>query len=88
MTKSRLWRVDSNHIRGYNAPQMFIETESERLHNAEAEALTLAKENSRLANLPGWTMTVTLLFKHKLNGKWYSKEEYNYKTKDLYTWEE
>lgn len=79
MSKIRLWRVDSNHVRGYNAPQMFIETESERLCNAEAEAINLAKLKTRLSDLPGWTIEVTQVLKQKLNGKWYSNEEYEHK---------
>ncbi len=79
MSKIRLWRADTNHIRGYCAPQMFIETENERLCNAEAEALNLAKKSSRLSELPDWTLVVTQVDKQRLNGKWYSAEEYEHK---------
>lgn len=80
MSKIRQWRADTTHIRGYCAPQMFIETESERLCNAEAEALNLAKQSSRFADLPEWKLEVTQVNKQKLNGKWYSEDEYEYKT--------
>jgi len=86
MSKIRLWRVDSNHVRGYNAPQMFIETENERLCNAEAEAINLAKQSSRFSELPDWTIVVTQENKQKLNGKWYSSEEYKHKKGDT-DWE-
>lgn len=79
MSKIRLWRVDTSHIRGYCAPQMFIETENERLCNAEVEALNLAKQSSRFCDLPEWTLEVTQVNKQKFNGKWYSPEECEYK---------
>jgi hypothetical protein len=67
---------------------MFIETENERLCNAEAEAINLAKLKTCLSDLPGWTIEVTQVLKQKLNGKWYSSEEYEHKTKGVYSWEE
>jgi hypothetical protein len=58
---------------------MFIETESERLCNAEAEAINLAKKSSRFSEIPEWTLEVTQVDKQKFNGKWYSLEEYEHK---------
>ena len=79
--KTRLWRVDSIHENGYNAPYFFIETTIERKSKAEAEALATAKNRSRLADFTQWTLTVTNVQKKKLNGKWYSQDEYYYKIK-------
>lgn len=77
MTKSRLWRVDFIHLRGYNAPHSLVETTEERECKAEAEAINMAKKSSRLSDFDCWELTVTNLRKKQLNGKWYTEEEYN-----------
>ena len=81
MVKTRQWRVDSIHENGYNAPHFLLETTEERKCKAEAEALKTAKTISRLAGFSAWRLEVTLVNKKKLNGKWYSEEEYDYKTR-------
>ena len=65
---------------------MFIETENERLCNAEAEAINLAKQRSRFSEISEWTLEVTQVIKQKLNGKWYSLEEYEHKKGVTYDW--
>lgn len=79
MNKIRLWRVDVIHINGYHAPYSLIETEIDREYKAEAEAINLAKIDSRLANFNCWNFIATNLHYKKLDDKWYSEDEYLYK---------
>jgi hypothetical protein len=81
MGKTRLWRVDAIHTDGYHAQHLILESEEDRKCSAEAEALKTAKKKSRFSELSGWRLEVTLLNKKKFNGKWYSEEEYDYKTR-------
>lgn len=84
MTKSRLWRVDAQHIRGAHAPHLYLETESKRLCDAEAEALKAARELSvfyadkRMRKF--WSLRIELASSRKYNGKWYTEEEYRHKS--------
>lgn len=64
-----LWKVDSTHQMGYQAPTYFVETmyevvssksKRENLEKEMKQALELAKEKSRLADFPNkWTIAVT-----------------------------
>lgn len=80
MVKNRLWRVDSIHKHGYNAPHRFLQTTEERLCNAELEAQNIAKQTSAFLGMPDWKIEVTQLDKRLLNGKWYSLVDYFLKT--------
>ena len=79
MGKPRLWRVDAIHEDGYHAPHSLIETDTDRECKAEAEALKLAKQNSRLSKFKTWSFIAINLHRRKLNGKWYTESEYNFK---------
>lgn len=79
MGKTRLWRVDVIHVDGYHAPYILSESTTDRLYQAEAEAIKLARENSRLSMFPCWKFVATRIEKKKLNDKWYSEDEYYFK---------
>lgn len=78
--KTRFWRVEAIHTRGYKAPSVIIETTADRLWKAELEALTEAKSRSRLADFECWSFEATLLERKKLNGKLLTYDEYSFKT--------
>ena len=85
MTKSRLWRVDAQHLRGAHAPHLYVETTSPRMCDAEVEALKAAKEMSvfstdKRMRKEGWHVSVSLVSRRNLNGKWYSESEFMHKT--------
>jgi hypothetical protein len=61
MAKTRKWRVEPIHKFGYAAPQLFVETNDDRLHKAEAEALKLAKQKSRLSDFNSWSFTAYVI---------------------------
>lgn len=64
-----LWKVDSTHQMGYQAPTYFVETmyetvssisKRENIERENKQALELAKEKSRLNDFPNkWEITVT-----------------------------
>ena len=73
MEKQRLWRVDITHIRGYQAPTLYVETstpEGKQPEKVEAEALKLAKEKTRLSDFPEWEIKVVPTGRKIWNGKW------------------
>lgn len=79
MRKLRIWRVETTHNTGYTAPPQFIETEGDRLWQAETEAIKIAKSRSRLSDFPQWTFSAILQDRIRLNGKWYTPTDYNLK---------
>jgi len=70
MEKNRLWRVDITHIRGYQAPSLYVETTTHERPKAEIEALSLAKEKTRLSDFSEWTIEVVPTGRKLWNGKW------------------
>lgn len=71
----RYWRVDAIHRLGYHAPSAYVRTEDDRLWKAEAKALSLAKESSRLADFPqSWTFIPNLRNVTERNGKLYEQD--------------
>jgi len=84
MEKQRLWRVDITHIRGYQAPTLYVETstpESQKSEKAELEAIKLVKEKTRLSNFPEWEIKVTPTGRKLWNGKWLTLWEIEEKKK-------
>jgi hypothetical protein len=79
MGKTRQWRVDAIHVNGYHAPHILIETQTDRLCKAEAEALNLAKTVSIFSKMKDWEVSVTLTNRKLFRGKWYSESEFQYK---------
>jgi len=62
--KTRHWRVDVIHVNGYHAPSTYVTTDESRLWKAEAQAVRLAKESSRLADFPNkWGFIPILMVK-------------------------
>jgi len=75
MEKNRLWRVDITHIRGYQAPTLYVETstpEGTKAEKVELEALKLAKEKTRLSDFSEWEIKVVPTGRKQWNGKWLS----------------
>ena len=73
MQKQKLWRVEITHIRGYQAPPFYVETstpEGQKADKSELEALTLAKEKTRLSSFTEWEVKVTPTGRKLWNGKW------------------
>lgn len=55
----RLWRVTPVHRDGYYAPRFYVETQHPNYDKAKLEALTKAKEKSRLGDFPKkWSFRV------------------------------
>lgn len=79
MGKTRQWRVDAIHVNGYHAPHILIETETDRLCKAEAEALNLANKVSVFSKMKDWEIRVSLTNRKLFRGKWYSELEFQYK---------
>ena len=56
-TQNPLWRVEWTHRNGYQAPCRYVEAKRKR------EAITLAKETSRLADFPdSWSFKLVKMF--------------------------
>jgi len=72
-SKNRLWRVDIISKAGYQAPYFIVETSAYLKYKAESEAISIAKERSRLSDFGNdWTFTAVCLEKKKdYSGKWY-----------------
>jgi len=90
MSKSRLWRVDAVHVRGYHAPLLYVETESPRRCDAETEAINKAEKLSPFATgdrFKLWSVEVSQVERRQLDGKWLTKEYYERKTgKEVESW--
>jgi hypothetical protein len=76
MSKSRLWRVDISHIRGYQAPHIMVETSAYLRYDAEVEALQLAKGRTELSKFDCWNFTATKVDRKLFNGKWLTPQEF------------
>lgn len=76
MSKSRLWRVDISHVRGYQAPHILVETSAYLRYDAEVEALQLAKERTELSKFDCWKFSATKVDRKFLDGKWLTPQEF------------
>jgi hypothetical protein len=50
----RIWRVVPTSKTGVQAPYFYVETQEEKLNNAEASALKKSKQISSLSRFPDW----------------------------------
>jgi hypothetical protein len=55
MRKLRKWRVEITHVNGYTAPSIPVWTEGDRLWKAKANAIEIARSQSRLADFTQYT---------------------------------
>ena len=61
-SKSRFWKVEWTHKRGYCAPLYYVETVEKDLEKAKKAAIKMAKERSRLTDfLNVWYFKLTLI---------------------------
>lgn len=57
-TQIRIWRVEPTCQTGAQAPTYFVETTEKDRSKAEAKALQLAKQKTRLSNFSNWNLTL------------------------------
>lgn len=58
-TQIRIWRVEPTCQTGAQAPTFFVETTEMERSKAEAKALQLAKQKTRLSNFSNWNLSLT-----------------------------
>lgn len=58
-TQIRIWRVCPTNQIGTVAPTFFVETTEMERSKAEAKALQLAKQKTRLSNFSNWDLSLT-----------------------------